>query len=459
MSNLPITNSVSMNPNYLPQGLEKPAADKPRDPLLSKAFTHAVVDNGALLKGDNVMVNRDALARLFDMFESAVRAIRTLLSHQGILPKSTPDAGALKTILPDTHPDSALNSDKSLKPLPKADPKLKTTPEADPKAKLLSNIASKMLPEAGAQPHVPAEGMLKSKSPAEPAPGKSPKTAAMLPMVPKADAKLLSEIAAKAMPDAPLNTLLSGKTKSTLPADVMPKDAKSDVKSLADITAKALLEAGKQVKVTPEATLQSRVTLGKDLKASPEAATLTKTLHRDVPGVKLDTAQETRQTADINVNVQVINCGFHHPEANIISHRWDATHVDGQPSFTLNTPDKPKVDGQPTLKLNTPDKPKVDGQPTLKLSTPDKPKVDGQPTLKLNTPDKPKIDAQPPVVTPGTDTKLSGPLPAFTPEPRPKLDLTAPGPADDHSAGILNSRNRTRFDAVRASNSGRQPRA
>ncbi|MGA9704626.1 hypothetical protein [Pseudomonas sp.] len=517
MSNLPITNSVSMNQNYLPQARELPKADKARDPLLSKAFTNAVVDNSAALKDGNVMINRDALERLFDMFESAVRAIRTLLSNQGILPKSTPDADPLKKALSESSPDLKLNSDKSLKPGNKMDSKLTTAAEANAKTKLLSNAASTLVMGEGTQPQAPATGTLKSKLPSEPASDK-PQTAAMTPKALKADTKLLSDIAAKAMPDAHSRAeLLSGKTKSTSPVDVTPKEIKADGKSLSEIAAKALSDAAKQVKVTPETKTLLPVLPGKDLKNSPDGVTQTKTLHRDAPGVKVDTAQENKQGTDINVNVQVFNCGFHHPEANVISYRSDTLHVDGQPAPKLNTPNQPKLDGQPKptpgLKtpdqpkldgqpkpmpgLNTPDQPKFDGQPEPMpgLKTPDQPKLDGQPKPMpgLKTPDQPKLDDQPkpmpkfnkpneprgdtpppmvrstpntpngdnkpPVGTPGTNTKSEGPLPAFTPEPRPKLDLTAPGPADEQSVGIFNSRNRNRFDNAWASNAGRPIRA
>ncbi|WP_455826365.1 hypothetical protein, partial [Pseudomonas graminis] len=399
MSNLPITNSVSMNQNYLPQERELPKADKARDPLLSKAFTDAVVDNSAALKDGNVMINRDALARLFDMFESAVRAIRTLLSNQGILPKSTLDTDALKKVLPESSPDLKLNSDKSLKPGTEMDSKLTTAAEADAKTKLLSNVASTLVTGEGTQPQAPATGTLKSKLPSEPASDKTPQTAAMMPKALKADTKLLSDIAAKVMPDARAqDELLSAKTKSPSAVDVAPKEIKADDKSLSDITAKALSEAAKQVKVMPETKMQSPTISGKDLQKSPDGATQTKTLHRDASGVKLDTVQENKQATDINVNVQVFNCGFHHPEANVISYRRNTPHVDGQPTVTLKTPDQPKLDGQPkpTPGLKTPDQPKLDGQPkpTPGLKTPDQPKLDGQPkpTPGLKTPDQPKLD-------------------------------------------------------------------
>ena len=583
MSNLPINNAVSMNQNYLPQEREMPAADKSRDPLLSKVFTNSVVlDNGAAQKHGNVMVNRDALERLFDMFESAIRAIRSMLAGHDVMPKSLPDTGALKKTLPESGPDSTLNPDKALKPLPKAGSELKTAPEADPKAQILSDIAKKMLPNAGAQPQVPASSTDKSKSSADPQPANTPAGAPVKSGDAKVDEKKLSEIVSKALPDASVQPQVSSpiKPQSTLPANEADKPIKPDAKSFSEIAAKALQDARMRAKVTPEAKSQTQVSPDADFKARPEAQPLTKTLHHDAPGVRFDSAQQNKQTSDINVTVQVVNCGFHHPEANFISHRRSTPRFDDQPTLIVNTPHETKVDGETKVKSNTPEQRQADSKTTVKSNTPeqrqadgetkvksntpeqrqadgetkvksntpeqrqadgetkvksntpeqrqadgetkvksntpeqrqadgkttvnsntpeprqaegetkvksntpesrqaeggttvksptaDQPTVDGRPTLTVNTPNNPgalsesvnpAIKGQPPVATPATDTASTGPLPSFKPENRPKLDLTAAGPADDHSADIFNSRNRTRFDNARASSAGRQPRA
>jgi hypothetical protein len=97
----------------------------------------------------------------------------------------------------------------------------------------------------------------------------------------------------------------------------------------------------------------------------------------------------------------------------------------------------------------------------LVVSTPDKPKAGSQPAIVPNTPDTPKPESKTPLasrspVTPEVDTTPATPQPDVAPGTRPKRDLTSPGPADDSSNDVFNSRNRNRFDTFERSSRGRR---
>ncbi len=472
MSNLPINNAMPMSHNYLAQNQEQPVVDKARNQLLSKTFENQLIlDNGAGQKDGTVMVSRDALERLFDMFESAFRAIRSMLSGQG-LPKPMPE-GALP----------------------------KSQPEGDLKEKLLKDIVSTISPEVPGKPTLSTAGKPDAKLPVEP----------------------------------PLE-------KAGLRADDLPKvrpEGKSDAKLPVE---QPLEKAGPQAdglpKVRPENKSQSPVYSGSDLKMQSEAGRITKMLSGEATAVQRDTAQESKQASDVNVTVQIINCGFHQHEMSAVSSKSKSDgqspvvpntpltpKSDGQTPVVRNTPITPKSDGQTPVVPNTPVTPKPDGQTPVVPNTPVTPKPDGQSPVVPNTPITPKSDGQTPVVpntpitpksdgqtpvvpntpvtpksdgqtpvvpnapvTPKSDDQSpvvpntpvtpqpdgQSPLvphthitpdaegqPSVTPQPeltfgpRSRFDVTAPGPADD----IFNSRNRNRFDNFWSETAARQTRA
>jgi len=503
MSNLPINNSVSMNPNYLPQAQaqEKPIVDKARDPLLAQAFANTlIIDKGDGSKDGKVVVSREALNQLFDMIESVFRALRRYWTGQGALPQPMPDAGALSKSTPAASPASTLASDPAAKKLPEADGQLKGAPKAEVKAQLRKDIVSSLPTDAGKQPKASLAGKPGATLPETATPEKAATTAPVLPKV--------------------------------------ATETKPDLKRPAEIKSTVLSPAGALPKVLPGAKPQSADVPRNDLTLRPEDARATKTSPRDVPGITQDAGRRNEQKSDINMTVQVINCGLHHPEVNVTRHKHtadgqptlvvstpdkpktdgqpslvvstpdkaktdgqptlvvstpDKSKTDGQPSLVVRTPDKAKTDGQPALVVSTPDKPKTDGQPSLVVSTPDKAKTDGQPSLVVSTPDKPKTDGQPTLVvstpdkskagsqpaivpntpdtpkpesktplasrspvTPEVDTTPATPQPDVTPGTRPKRDLTSPGPADDSSNDVFNSRNRNRFDTFERSSRGRR---
>ncbi|AUG08969.1 hypothetical protein [Pseudomonas sp. S09G 359] len=402
MSNLPINNFAPMTNTYLPQDREKPVVDKSRDPMLSKTVTNTVLpDNTVESKDGNITMNRATFDQLFDILESIFKAVR-LWAGQGGIPKLTLDAGPLPKAIPEADLNAPVLKDTAAKTLPKADAGAKVTPESDPKAQMLKDIVAQTLPKADAGAKVTPEA--------------DPK------------AQLLKDIVAQTLP------------KADAGAKVTPEaDPKAPL--LKDTAAKILPDAAVMPRAMPEAKPHAQVVPGDDLKVSPDVVSVTKKLSGEVPEIKLDAAQQSKQTSDINLTVQVVNCGLHHPEVNILSHELK---LDDQHMVLPKTPDKPKADDQRPSVPNTLDKPKADEPPPLVPNALDKPKTADKSPVTPNTPDMPMLNDQP-----------SGPIPDIRVNP----ELTAPGPADDRSGDIFSSRSRNRFDNLWTTNAGRQNRA
>jgi hypothetical protein len=297
-------------------------------------------------------------------------------------------------------------------PLPKA------IPEADLNAPVLKDTAAKTLPKADAGAKVTPES--------------DPK------------AQMLKDIVAQTLP------------KADAGAKVTPEaDPKAPL--IKDTAAKILPDAAVMPRAMPEAKPHPQVVPGDDLKVSPGVVSVTKKLSGEVPEIKLDAAQQSKQTSDINLTVQVVNCGLHHPEVNILSHELklgdqrpsvpstlDEPKADDQRPSVPNTLDKPKADDQRPSVPNTLDKPKADEPPPLVPNALDKPKTADKSPVTPNTPDMPMLNDQP-----------SGPIPDIRVNP----ELTAPGPADDRSGDIFSNRSRNRFDNLWSTSAGRQNRA
>jgi hypothetical protein len=139
MSNLSINTSVPMNPDYRSLDREQGGVNKPRNNLLPNSFSNAVVrDHDAGSKDSNVTVTRDSLQKLFEMFDSVVKAMRNMLATQGSLPKPMSEVVPLPKVPPEAGPPP--------KVVPEANPALKVAPAPVPKVQVDSGILAKVMP-------------------------------------------------------------------------------------------------------------------------------------------------------------------------------------------------------------------------------------------------------------------------------------------------------------------------
>lgn len=139
MSNLSINTSVPMNPDYRSLDREQGDVNKPRNNLLPNSFSNAVVrDHDAGSKDSNVTVTRDSLQKLFEMFDSVLKAMRNMLATQGSLPKPMSEVVPLPKVPPEAGPPP--------KVVPEANPALKVAPAPVPKVQADSGILAKVMP-------------------------------------------------------------------------------------------------------------------------------------------------------------------------------------------------------------------------------------------------------------------------------------------------------------------------
>lgn len=83
MSNLSINTTVPMNTDYRPLDREQ-VVNKSRDNQTLNVLSTTVIRNNDLgPKDSNVTVSKDALEKLFEMFDFAFKAIRSMLAAQG----------------------------------------------------------------------------------------------------------------------------------------------------------------------------------------------------------------------------------------------------------------------------------------------------------------------------------------------------------------------------------------
>ncbi|NWE41095.1 hypothetical protein HX875_16585 [Pseudomonas yamanorum] len=139
MSNLSINTSVPMNLDYRSLDQEQGGVNKPRNNLLPNSFSNAVVrDHDAGSKDSNVTVTRDSLQKLFEMFDSVVKAMRNMLATQGSLPKPMSEVVPLPKVPPEAGP--------APKVVPEANPALKVAPAPVPKVQADLGVLAKVMP-------------------------------------------------------------------------------------------------------------------------------------------------------------------------------------------------------------------------------------------------------------------------------------------------------------------------
>ncbi|AMW84680.1 hypothetical protein AK972_3880 [Pseudomonas yamanorum] len=94
MSHFSVNNFSRLNNDFnqpsteLPGSVDKSAGEKP-----APAAGTLLKNNPAVGSDGTVTLNKDALEKLFEMFEYAFKAIRNMLSGQGGMPRLIPDAG------------------------------------------------------------------------------------------------------------------------------------------------------------------------------------------------------------------------------------------------------------------------------------------------------------------------------------------------------------------------------
>lgn len=162
MSNLSINNAVPMNNDFRSQVGDMPSTNKLRETLLTTNTANPISrDNGVIVKENNVTVSKDALEKLFEMFESVFKAIRSMLASQGGMPKLTldavplPKAGPLDSaqkpkVASETRPQPKVEPAPGPKVGPKADLQSKATPQSDV-LKLLPGLVPEVRPDPDRQ--------------------------------------------------------------------------------------------------------------------------------------------------------------------------------------------------------------------------------------------------------------------------------------------------------------------
>ncbi|WP_431037544.1 adhesin [Pseudomonas yamanorum] len=94
MSHFSVNNFSRLNNDFNQQSTELPASvDKIAGEKPAPAAGTLLKNNPAVGSDGTVTLNKDALEKLFEMFEYAFKAIRNMLSGQGGMPRLIPDAG------------------------------------------------------------------------------------------------------------------------------------------------------------------------------------------------------------------------------------------------------------------------------------------------------------------------------------------------------------------------------
>ncbi|MGY2220769.1 adhesin, partial [Pseudomonas sp. SDO558_S425] len=96
MSNLSVNNFPRLTNDFNQQNADLPkSVDKSAGEIRANTPGTVLKNNPAVVTDGTVTFNKDALEKLFELFEYAFKAIRNMLSGQGGMPKLVPDAGPL----------------------------------------------------------------------------------------------------------------------------------------------------------------------------------------------------------------------------------------------------------------------------------------------------------------------------------------------------------------------------
>ena len=96
MSNLSVNNFPRLTNDFNQQNADLPkSVDKSAGEIRANTPGTVLKNNPAVGTDGTVTFNKDALEKLFELFEYAFKAIRNMLSGQGGMPKLVPDAGPL----------------------------------------------------------------------------------------------------------------------------------------------------------------------------------------------------------------------------------------------------------------------------------------------------------------------------------------------------------------------------
>jgi len=221
MSNLSINTSVPMNPDYRSLDREQGGVNKPRNNLLPNSFSNSVVrDHDAGSKDSSVTVSKDALQKLFEMFDSVLKAMRNMLATQGSLPKPMPEVVPLPKVPPEAGPPPKVVPEAShpVKVVPAPSPEVRR--DAQPQNKPMNDINVTVQvancpcphPEAKVAPHTTVTREIDGRtavvphSPVKPGVDANTQVVPNLPIKPQVDAKTL------VLPQSPVKPGNDGKT-------------------------------------------------------------------------------------------------------------------------------------------------------------------------------------------------------------------------------------------------------
>jgi len=371
-----LNNDFNQQSTELPGSVDKSAGEKP-----APAAGTLLKNNPAVGSDGTVTLNKDALEKLFEMFEYAFKAIRNMLSGQGGMPRLIPDADPQPK--PEREGDAQLK-DKAgshatvlntvLKDKAGTQPKVLNTTLKDKAGTQPEVLNTTLKDKAGTQPEV-LKTILKDKAGTQPE---------VLKTVLKDKAGTQPEV---------LNTALKDKTETQ--SEVLKTVLKDKAGTNPEVSTQKDTPANNPA--VPNSTLT----------VTPKPQTLTEFRLRE-PTLPKDVQVNNRSNSDVNVTVQVMNCHCPHPDV---------------PNPRAPVPPKPNA---PTVLVSpnpdVPVSPKPDAPISPKPGAPVSPKPDAPVPPKPGAPVSPNPGAP---VPPNPDAPIL-PKPG-TPTP----DITAPGPAED----------------------------
>jgi hypothetical protein len=273
MSHFSVNNFSRLNNDFNQQSTELPASvDKIAGEKPAPAAGTLLKNNPAVGSDGTVTLNKDALEKLFEMFEYAFKAIRNMLSGQGGMPRLIPDAGP--------QPKPEREGDAQLKDKAGSHATVLNTALKDKAGTQPEVLNTALKDKAGTQPEV-LNTTLKDKAGTQPE---------VLKTVLKDKAGTQPEV---------LNTALKDK------AGTQPEVLKTVLKDKAG--------TNPEVSTQKDTPANNPAVPNSTLTVTPKPQTLTEFRLRE-PTLPKDVQVNNRSNSDVNVTVQVMNCHCPHPD-------------------------------------------------------------------------------------------------------------------------------------------------